>query len=313
MKKYRRITLDDRRIIEESLDKGLSFAKTAQLIDKSTSVVAHEVKTNRTLVKTKVANAPCREQEHCKRTLVCQKCPTPGTVCARCESTLCKEVCACHLEIAGCAKTTSAPWVCNGCRKLKYGCNRPGRYRYVAAVADKASKERRTDARRGVNKTAEEFDRALGIIRPALSRRLSPYEIATLYAEQLKVSSSTLYRWVERGYGGMANIELERKVGFKPRKQHKDRRITHHGRSRSYAAFLGLAQDEQDGCVEMDTVMGKKTDTRCLLTLYIRPAHFQLYVLLEEKTIAKVVRVFDLIERTSRRLFSALFSVLLTD
>jgi IS30 family transposase len=63
----------------------------------------------------------------------------------------------------------------------------------------------------------------------------------------------------------------------------------------------------------MDTVIGKKTDTKCLLTLYIRQAHFQLYVLLDAKTIDEVVKVFDMLENTSRHLFSALFSIILTD
>lgn len=310
---YKRLDLDDRRNIEEGLGKGLAFRRIASLIGHSPSAVAAEVKTNRDLLRTKVVKIPCRQARTCKRTDVCATCPHPGTVCARCSDVLCLSVCAEHLALVGCKRTTSAPWVCNGCAKRRYGCNRPGRYLYRAIVADKMAKERRSASRRGVNMDAASFEGALSVIRPALARNLSPYEIATLYAADIKVSSSTLYRWVERGYGGCANIDLERKVGFRPRKVHTPRKITHHGRERSYEAFLALSQDERDGCCEMDTVLGKKTDTKCLLTLYLRSCHFQLYILLQEKTVKEVVGTFDAIESAGKTLFCSLFSVILTD
>jgi IS30 family transposase len=178
MVNYKRLDLDDRRHIENGLDKGLSFSAIAALISRSTSAVANEVKENRTLAKTKVAKTKCRESQTCKKTGICQTCTSPGAVCARCEDVFCHEVCAYHLEIAGCAKTTSAaPWVCNGCRKRRYGCNRAGRYVYTADVADRIARERRSDSRRGINMSLEEFERVMGIVRPALQRKLSPYEI----------------------------------------------------------------------------------------------------------------------------------------
>lgn len=313
MKTYRRISLDDRRIIEESLNNCLSFRHIGTLIDKSVSVVAYEVKRYRTIHKTKAISIPCKDHKYCKRTNICTVCHAPGSVCAVCSHVLCKEVCDTYLLYYGCKHTQGAPWVCNGCKKLKFGCNRSGRYKYIADVADRQSKEIRSASRRGINMNAARFAFALSIIRDGLARKLSPYEIATLYADSLSVSVSTMYRWIERGYGGLANIELERKVGFRPRREHKTHKTTHHGKKRSYEAFLRLSKDIQDGCIEMDTVVGKKTDSACLLTLYIRPAHFQLYVLLKSKTAGEVVKVFDEIEQASRHMFEALFSVILTD
>ena len=314
MGKYKRLTLDDRRHIEEGLDQRLSFSAIARNISRAPSSVSKEVKINRTLVKDKYPKqSKCRKAEWCKATGICVDCPKPGTACARCAEISCAEVCPEHLAHIACRQITSPPWVCNGCKKRGYRCKRPGRHSYEAVVADRLSKTRRSEARRGINIEEERFIEIMAVVRPALARKLSPYEIATLYASELGISPSTLYRWVERGYGGMANILLERKVGFAPRKQHREHKITRHGKKRSYEAFLALSQDEQDACCEMDTVMGKKTDTKCLLTLYLRPAHFQLYVLLEEKTLAEVVRFFDMAESNSRHLFAALFSVLLTD
>ncbi|MDR1014061.1 MAG: hypothetical protein LBL86_03670 [Coriobacteriales bacterium] len=313
MKEHGRIALDDRRIVEESPGKGLSFARAAQPVGKGPSVAAHEVRADRMPVKTRAANAPCREQGHCEKTPICRERPTPGAVCARRDRMPCKEACACHLATAGCAKTASAPWACNGRRKLKCGCDRPGRHRHVAAVADKASRGGRTGAGRGANRTAEESDRALGVIRPALSRRPSPCETAALYAEQPKVSPSAPCRRAGRGYGGMADIEPKRKVGPRPRRQHKDRRIARHGRSGGHAALPGPAQGGQGGCVETDAATGKKADTGRLPAPCARPARLRLHVPLEEKATAEAARALDLTGRTSRRLPSVLFPVPLTD
>lgn len=311
---YKRLDLNDRKNIEDGLDKTLSFRTIADLIGVSPSSVAAEVRSNKTLLKTKVAKVKCREAQACKKTGICPSCAIPGAVCARCDVVFCQEVCPDHLAIVGCAKTASAPWVCNGCKKRRHGCNRAGRYVYTADVADRISRNRRSCSRQGINMTPEGFRRVLGVVRPALARKLSPYEIVALYADDLKVSASTLYRWIGRGYGGMADIELERKVGFAPRKRHIEQRCTRHGKQRSFKAFSALSRDEQDGCCEMDCVIGKKGDRKCILTLYLRPAHFQLYLLLEEHTLAQVSKALDVLEGIcGRQLFGKLFSVILTD
>lgn len=313
MKRYRRLDLYDRKIIEEGLDKGLSYASIAQSINRSVSTISQEVIKNRTLLKHSGKLVECKNKRHCTVKRLCPECIHPNLICSVCKSISCENVCRTWLEHTGCKKTASAPWVCNGCPKKSFGCNRRGRAHYRAIVADTTCKNRRSRTRSGVNMTEERFESVIEIVRSALARKLSPYEIATLYSEKLDLSISTLYRWVEKGYGGMTNLDLERKVGFKPRKSQQSAPIAYRGNKRSYAAFLALSQEVQDSCCEMDTVMGKKTDTQCILTLYLRPAHFQLYVLLKRKTLAQVNSVFDDIESLSRGLFKSLFSVILTD
>ena len=61
----------------------------------------------------------------------------------------------------------------------------------------------------------------LSIIKDALRRGLSPYEICVCYEKDLDVHRTTIYRWIERGYGGLTNLDLERKPGFKKRKKTK--------------------------------------------------------------------------------------------
>lgn len=48
---------------------------------------------------------------------------------------------------------------------------------------------------------------------------LSPYETARAYADVVGAPPSTIYFWVEAGYGRRANIELDRKVRFCERRR----------------------------------------------------------------------------------------------
>ena len=60
-------------------------------------------------------------------------------------------------------------------------------------------------------------------IRSDLARGLSPEQIAVDGSEPGE-PGSTIYRWIDAGYGGISNMDLRRKVGYKLRKRFKPRR-----------------------------------------------------------------------------------------
>ena len=107
------------------------------------------------------------------------------------------------------------------------------------------------------------------------------------------LSPSTIYRWVSAGYDGMTNMELRRKVGYRPRKRAAGRAATRHSARRSHAAFLALGEDACAAAWEMDTVEGAREDSACLLTLLHRPSRLQLALPLEEKTAGCVAEFSD--------------------
>lgn len=86
----------------------------------------------------------------------------------------------------------------------------------------------------------------------------------------------------------MTNMELRRKVGYRPRKRAAGRAATRHSARRSHAAFLALGEDVCAAAWEMDTVEGAREDSACLLTLLHRPSRLQLALLLEAKDSASV-------------------------
>lgn len=125
-------------------------------------------------------------------------------------------------------------------------------------------------------------------MRDCTARGLSPEQIVATHPE-LGLSRSTVYEWIDRGYGDMSNTDLRRKVGYRPRHHAGGRaRATRHLPERSHA-FLGLPGDVRDSAWEMGTVEGRSANTRRLLTLHHRPTSLQLAVPMESQSCRSVL------------------------
>ena len=287
-KGYRQLTLKERKEIEDGLNRGDSFRAIARLIGRSPSTVSREVRENRHVRAFRPRKGACRDRSWCKRVGVCAECVREGAFCAGCDVRDCRDFCPAYAERTACDALTRAPWVCNGCRKNRYGCNRGNRFAYEAQVAQRASDERRSDSRRGIDMEPGRAEAALAHIKDGIGRGLSPYEISVLYEDVVGVHRSTIYRWVDAGYGGLTNLELERKVGFRPRKRKAPRRPTSHSPKRSHGEFLKLPEERRASRTELDCVIGRNVDVRAVMTLYNLPSHLQLALLLEEHDCANV-------------------------
>ena len=275
-KKYCRLTKADRHAIQAALGTRGSCRSIAEGLGRSPSTVFCEVKRNR----------------------VVKRGPGKGEKVA-------------DVPEDACPKLLSWPYVCNGCRLRNYHCPKRWQAEYRAARAQALADEELSASRRGIDKTREQFEHIMGCVKEGLARGLSPEQIVASYA--LDVSPATIYRWIEEGYAGTGNIELRRKVSYKPRKKAAPR-STSHGAERSYAAFLGLGEEERASACEMDTVIGRVHDSKCLLTLYLRPCKFQLMLLLGGKTAEEAAGALDALEEAvGMDGFGRLFDPILTD
>lgn len=280
-KRYFRLGRAERGAIERGLDEGRSARAIARDLGRSPSTVADEVMRNRVVVRGPGKGERVGE-------------PPEGE--------------------PRCPKLLSWPHVCNGCKHRRYHCSYRWRCAYSAARADHLASETLSDARRGVDRLEAEFEAMMAKIRSDVARGLSPAQIACGRAGEFSVHPSTIYRWMERGYGGMSNAELRRKVGYRPRKREEAAKPTPHGPHRAYAAFLGLGEEQRACACEMDTVIGKRRDSKCVLTLYLRPCRFQVAMLLGSRSPSAVAAALDSLERAlGSEGFSALFGLLLTD
>lgn len=277
-RRYRRLDRAERSAIERGLDAKRSARQIACDLGRSASSICAEVKANRTAVKG----------------------PGKGE---RVES----------VPEDACPRLLSWPHVCNGCKYRRYHCTRKWRCEYSAARAQGLSEELLASARRGFNRDKDEFERIMDAIRADVGRGLSPAQISLARAAEFSVHPTTIYRWIEAGYAGMSNMDLLRKVGYKKRKEGKGK-ATPHGPERSYAAFMRLDEESRAAACEMDTVIGKRNDLQCLLTLYLRPYKFQVALLLPEKSSSAVTAALDMLEKAiGKSAFQRFFGHVLTD
>ena len=245
---YGRLTRHERNAIERMLDRNRSAREIAAELGRSPSTVTREVAAHR------YVTAPRSRYGE----------PAPE-------------------DLSGaCPRLAAWPRCCNGCSHRRgYGCSRRPRVFYSARRAQEAADAELSSSRSGIDETEEGAAAKLAAIRGGLARGLSPQQIA---AGTPGLSASTVYRWVDAGYDGMTNMELRRKVGYRPRKRAAGRAATRHSARRSHAAFLALGEDACAAAWEMDTVEGAREDSACLLTLLHRPSRLQLALPLEEKT-----------------------------
>lgn len=258
---YARLTRHERQAIARMLDRGRGCREIAAELGRAPSTVANEVARHR------FVTAP--------RSLAGE--PAPSDLSGACE------------------RLQAWPRCCNGCRAARIrSCTMRPRVRYDARMAQRAADDELSGSRRGVDETEGSVAAKLGAIREGLRRGLSPAQIAATRPD-LGLSASTVYRWVDAGYAGMTNMELRRKVGYKPRSRKAPRSAPRHSARRSHGAFEGLPEDERASAWEMDTVEGRAADSARLLTLYHRPTSFQLAIPVADGTCASVLAGLGLV------------------
>lgn len=256
---YGRLTRHERNTVERMLDRNRSAREIAAELGRSPSTVTREVAAHR------YVTAPRSRYGE----------PAPA-------------------DLSGaCPRLSAWPRCCNGCSHRRgYGCSRKPRVFYSARRAQEAADAELSASRSGIDETEEGAAAKLAAIRDGLARGLSPQQIA---ATTPGLSASTVYRWVDAGYDGMTNMELRRKVGYRPRSRRAPKRATSHS------------------ALTMDTVEGSRGDSARLLTLLHRPSRFQLALPLPDGTCASVLAALSSLrgvlgEDGARRAFGAVLT-----
>lgn len=310
-RKNKHLTIADRVEIEKGLSQNKSFASIARSIGVSTSTVSREVKQNRTLsrIEKKRFNL-CKHKNECRMTNVCGSCPDGIGRCKGCARVKCFLVCE-GFEERTCEILERAPFVCGSCPRYMNCRFRHASYRAVEAQLRYEC--RLAESREGISLSADELVRVVRIVKSHLQKGWSFEAIWASYGAALPVSIRTMYTYAERGILGLANIDLPKKVRYKPRRKVRDWRVADRS-GRSYSDFLDLPQSVRDHAVQMDCVIGKARNYKCILTLHFPHWEFQLMILLEEHAPACVVGALDYIESViGYERFKKLFGVILTD
>ena len=214
-----------------------------------------------------------------------------------------------------CPKHLKAPFVCNGCQKRNHSnCIFPRR-RYSAKSAQKAYEDLLRESREGIPLNKDEFYKVESIISASVKSGQHIYHV--LESNELKVSKSTVYRHIQKGYYTISKIDLPRAVKFKSRKEkHPDYVPKGVKVGRSYEDFLLFMEEHPDlSQIEMDTVIGE-VGGKLIMTFQFVNVDFMFGLLLDEKTAAEAgAKIKKLKETLSAAgiCFSDVFPVMLTD
>lgn len=262
------LTLDYRKYIEQALNKGTSFKDIARFLCKDPTTISKEVRLHRLsdwYHKGTFYNAHnfCVHRYHCRKSNVCGKIILCGIKCTSCPT--CNQTCSAFVK-ERCNRLDKTPYVCNGCGKSINRCTIAHKYRYDAVFADRKYKENLSSARTGINMTKQQLYQKDMIITPLIYQGQSPYQILTNPPE-LDMSVRTLYSYLDKGIFTTRNIDLKRKVKFKPRKVHKSQikdRTAFINRTFNDFCSLGL-----EHFTEMDTAHSSQESKRVILTFFL--------------------------------------------
>ena len=213
-----------------------------------------------------------------------------------------------------CTLLDKAPFVCNGCPKRRQNCGYQKIF-YLAKQAQKQYEQTLVEAREGTPLNSKTFWDMDKVISDGVKKGQHIYHI--LKTHNLDVSSSTVYRYIRKGYLSIAPIDLARAVKFKERRKSKLPSIPKEAKKgRSYVDFQNyLVLNQLDSWLEMDTVMGR-TGGKVLLTFNLSFCNFIFARLLENKTALEVIKNLYDIKNTLHEAdkdFFQLFPVILTD
>ena len=290
------LTIEDRIYIQNELDKGTSFKDIARFLCKDPTTISKEVKARRAsdwFHKGTFLNAKnfCTKRFRCKKTNACNKILLCGVKCASCPT--CNQTCP-DFQKERCCRLDRAPYVCNGCSKKINHCTIAHKYTYNARFADRKYRECLKDSRSGIAMTRQELHKKDKIITPLIDQGQSPYQIVANHPE-LNLSVRSVYNYLDMGLLTARNVDLKRKVKFKPRKVHKsqisDRRVFN---GRTYADFQQL---HLESFVEMDTVHSAVGSSKTLLTFFFTREKLFLAFLMNRNTEGSVRLVLDRLEK----------------
>jgi IS30 family transposase len=195
-------------------------------------------------------------------------------------------------------------------------CKRRHAY-YTAQRAHNLYLSTLSESRSGVRAGPEKLREIDELIKPLLLRGQSLNHIFATHAEKLGCSRKTIYNYIDNRALSTMGIDLPRKPRYRKRKKpkpaYKHEYAYRHGRMISdYQSYLELNPDVP--VIEMDTVVGKRTKGKALLTMVFKDSGFMLIFLMPDQTHKSVLKIFDdLTGKLGLNEFRRLFPVILTD
>ena len=315
MDTFKHFSLEERITLQNDLNSRKSFKAIAVKLGKAPSSISREVRRHIEQIKSGAYGRhfnDCVKRLSCTLENVCQGAfPCSRKTCRNCKE--CMKFCLTYLKET-CQRLSEAPYVCNGCEeRLKCTLEKSI---YKAVTAEEEAMLLLRESRSGISLNEEEVRRIDGIVTPLVLQGQSIHHICCTNKDSVMYSERTIYNYVNDRVLTAKNIDLPRKVRYKPRKKAKtrfkvDKACT---AGRSYKDFLAFTESmESSAIVQMDTVEGR-AGGKVLLTLCFVNSSFMLTYLRDANTSKSVTDIFNMLWAVlGREYFMEVFPVILTD
>ncbi len=315
MATHKHFILSDRIAIQSSLNSRLSFKAIGRDLNRDCTTISKEVKSHRIFKKIGSYGRSfnnCLHRMGCLETRVCRVCIHKShrscSFCSKC-STFCS-----LYEREGCFKLEKPPYVCNGCSK-RQSCTLE-KTLYDPIYAQKEYETIRSESRSGITIDENEVKHLDEFISPLICKGQSIHHICTNNADSIMFSEKTIYNYVSYSLFSARNIDLPRKVRYRPRKKKSSRLKIDKGCriGRTYKDFLAYTSGNPDTpIVQIDTVEGIKGG-KVLLTIHFTEPELMLAFLRDANDSQSVINIFEqLYFDLGLDIFKKLFRLLLGD
>lgn len=290
--------------IEHYLNNGYSIQDIARFLRVAPSTISREIQRNMKVIRANNfgLNVNCKHRKNCsllKNTSIYKQC-----------SIYCQnyELNTCHLF----AKKNHIP-VCNSCPNITR-CKLEKRV-YKASVADIKYNDRIVSSRAPSRITKEQFDSLNILFTPLMKQGQSISVIYQNHKNEIMVSENTIRNYVRKG---LFNVDLLDTI--RPRftsKTSKKRRVIKNVSllaGRTYDDLLDFLKTNESLITQIDTVVGKLSDKKKILTIHWPVFHFQIGILLDTLNPLNVNRsLVNLRKILGDSLYRKLFQVIVSD
>jgi len=301
--------------IEVYLNDGLNPAEIARFLSRDPSAIRKEIKNFSTFFGKAKRCSDCLNKKECNKHHLCSdivftsKCET----CKYCSGAPknCYDY-KINIECEILAKIH----VCNNCSK-RSNCKITYRYNgYIASVLHKAKQNNSHIGLKLTTLPSELLEYISGRIRSGISPDIILHKLPDKFKDY-KISTPTLYKYIDLGLINCKNYDLRNKVSRKPKNKHSDIQIEKKvkGHQLYGRSIENLPEEDKTyrlGVVEIDTVEGIKGGS-LLFTIMIPKYSLMLAYKIKCKKQKEIELKLDVLEFKLKEDFYVLFRSLITD
>lgn len=302
--------------IEFYLNEGKSSAEIGRLLSKDPSGIRKEIKKYSSYFGEHRKCSNCINKDNCHEKYLCENI-IDKIRCSQCKyCTHAVKICPNYKVKINCELLKKNHNVCNGC-ELYYRC-KSVKIKYHAQTAIKMH-----EAVQRISRIDIKLDKFPNEFKDYISNRIkngiSPDIILNTLPEKFKmfkVSTPTLYNWIDKGLLDCCNMDLRNKVSRVRYGTNNLKRNTVKGHQLNGRSIEDLSQEEREnrplGIAEFDTVEGIKGG-ELLFTIMIPCFSLMLAFKIEHKTQEEIIKHLDNLERKLNKYFYILFRKVIPD